>query len=155
MTDLPFVAVLNGPNLNLLGEREPEIYGSETLADVEALCRRTADELGHDVDFRQTNHEGVMIDAIHEVRRTAAAVVVNAGAWTHTSIAVRDALAAVQGRVAEVHISDIHAREPFRAHSYVSDVAGTVIVGRGVAGYADAIRWAVHRDEAAQERTPD
>ncbi|MGO1167477.1 MAG: type II 3-dehydroquinate dehydratase [Janibacter sp.] len=135
----PVVVVLNGPNLNLLGEREPQIYGRETLADVEALARARADELGHDVDFRQTNHEGVLIDAIHEVRRTAAGVVINAGGWTHTSVAIRDALAAVAGPVIEVHISDVHAREEFRHHSYISDVAQEVIVGRGVAGYVDAV----------------
>lgn len=135
----PVVVVLNGPNLNLLGEREPEVYGHETLADVEALCRQRADELGHDLDFRQTNHEGVLIDAIHEVRRSAAGVVINAGGWTHTSVAIRDALAAVVGPVIEVHISDVHAREEFRHFSYITDVAAEVIVGRGVQGYADAI----------------
>ena len=133
------IVVLNGPNLNLLGEREPSVYGHETLADVEALCRRRADELGHDIDFRQTNHEGVLIDAIHEVRRSAAGVVINAGGWTHTSVAIRDALAAVVGPVVEVHISDVHAREEFRHFSYITDVADEVIVGRGVQGYADAL----------------
>lgn len=135
----PTVVVLNGPNLNLLGEREPQIYGHETLADVEALVRARADELGHDLDFRQTNHEGVLIDAIHEVRTSAAGLVINAGGWTHTSVAIRDALAAVASPVIEVHISDVHAREEFRHHSYISDVAQQVIVGRGIAGYVDAI----------------
>ena len=135
----PVVVVLNGPNLNLLGEREPSVYGHATLADVEALCRDRADELGHDVDFRQTNHEGVLIDAIHEVRRSAAGVVVNAGGWTHTSVAIRDALAAVAAPVIEVHISDVYAREEFRRHSYLSDVADEVIVGRGVRGYVEAV----------------
>lgn len=133
------VVVLNGPNLNLLGEREPSVYGHETLADVEALCRTQAAAHGWEIDFRQTNHEGVMIDAIHEVRRSAIGVVINAGGWTHTSVAIRDALAAVASPVIEVHISDVHAREPFRRHSYISDVAAAVIVGRGVRGYADAI----------------
>ncbi len=133
------IAVLNGPNLNLLGEREPAIYGHETLADVEALCRRRADELGHDVDFRQTNHEGVLIDAIHEVRTSAAGLVINAGGWTHTSVAIRDALAAVAGPVIEVHISDVHSREEFRRFSYITDVADEVVVGRGVQGYAEAL----------------
>lgn len=133
------VVVLNGPNLNLLGEREPDVYGHETLADVEALCRNRAGELEWDLDFRQTNHEGVMIDAIHEVRASAVGVVVNAGGWTHTSVAIRDALAAVRGPVVEVHISDVHAREEFRHHSYISDVSAEVIVGRGVRGYVDAI----------------
>lgn len=139
MSDRPVLVVLNGPNLNLLGEREPDIYGHETLADVEALCRARADELGWGLDFRQTNHEGVMIDAIHEVRTSAVGVVVNAGGWTHTSVAIRDALAAVRGPVVEVHISDVHAREEFRRHSYISDVAAEVIVGRGVPGYAEAV----------------
>ena len=133
------VLVLNGPNLNLLGEREPEIYGSETLADVEAMCRARAEELGLALDFRQTNHEGVLIDAIHEVRRTAAGVIINAGGWTHTSVAIRDALTNVVGPVVEVHISDIHAREPFRSQSYISAVADVVIVGRGTKGYVEAV----------------
>ena len=144
MSDRPVLVVLNGPNLNLLGEREPDIYGHETLADVEALCRKRADGLEWELDFRQTNHEGVMIDAIHEVRASAVGVVVNAAGWTHTSVAIRDALAAVQGPVVEVHISDVHAREEFRHHSYISDLAAEVIVGRGVRGYVDAID-AVHR----------
>lgn len=144
MSDRPLLVVLNGPNLNLLGEREPDIYGHETLADVEALCRKHADGLEWELDFRQTNHEGVMIDAIHEVRASAVGVVVNAGGWTHTSVAIRDALAAVRGPVVEVHISDVHAREEFRHHSYISDLAAEVIVGRGVRGYVDAID-AVHR----------
>lgn len=131
--------VLNGPNLNLLGEREPHIYGSETLADVEEMCRVRADQLGLDLDFRQTNHEGVLIDAIHEVRHSAAGVVINAGGWTHTSVAIRDALSNVSGPVVEVHISDIHAREEFRHHSYISDVADEVIVGRGTQGYVEAV----------------
>ncbi len=139
MSGRPVIVVLNGPNLNLLGEREPEIYGHETLGDVEALCRNRADARGHDLDFRQTNHEGVLIDAVHEVRRSAAGLVVNAGGWTHTSVAIRDALAAVAAPVIEVHISDVHAREEFRHHSFISDVAARVIVGHGVEGYAEAI----------------
>lgn len=139
MTSRPTVVVLNGPNLNLLGERQPEIYGHETLADVEEMCRDRADELGMDLDFRQTNHEGVFIDAIHEVRRSATGLVINAGGWTHTSVAIRDALAAVTAPVIEVHISDVHAREDFRRFSYISDVAETVIVGRGVRGYVEAV----------------
>ncbi len=139
MTTRPVVVVLNGPNLNLLGEREPDVYGHETLADVEALCRTRAESLGMDLDFRQTNHEGVFIDAIHEVRRSAKGVVVNAGGWTHTSVAIRDALAAVLCPVIEVHLSDVYAREEFRHFSYISDVAEQVIVGRGPQGYVDAI----------------
>ena len=133
------VVVLNGPNLNLLGEREPHIYGRETLADVEDLCRVRADALGWSLDFRQTNHEGVLIDAIHEVRTSAVGVVINAGGWTHTSVAIRDALTSVASPVIEVHISDVHAREDFRRHSYLTDVASAVIVGRGVSGYVEAL----------------
>lgn len=141
------VAVLNGPNLNLLGEREPSIYGHETLADVETLCREQAAAHGWEVDFRQTNHEGVMIDSIQELRCGAAGLVINAGGWTHTSVAIRDALAAVDSPIVEVHISDVHAREEFRHHSYISDVADEIIVGRGVQGYRDAI------DAIAQARS--
>ena len=139
MSPAPTLVVLNGPNLNLLGEREPDVYGHETLADVEALCRNRTDELGWRLDFRQTNHEGVMIDAIHEVRASAVGLVINAGGWTHTSVAIRDALAAVRAPVIEVHISDVHAREAFRHFSYITDVSDEVIVGRGVRGYVDAI----------------
>jgi 3-dehydroquinate dehydratase-2 len=133
------VVVLNGPNLNLLGEREPEVYGSETLADVEALCTTAVAEAGLALDFRQSNHEGVLVDAIHEVRSSAAGIVINAGALTHTSIALRDALAAVSVPVIEVHISNVHAREAFRHHSYLSAVADGVIVGCGTQGYELAI----------------
>lgn len=139
MPNPPTVAVLNGPNLNLLGEREPEIYGATTLADVEDMCARRATQVGWRLDFRQTNHEGVLIDAIHELRASAIGLVVNAGGWTHTSVAIRDALAAVSAPVIEVHISDVHAREPFRRYSYITDVAAEVIVGRGVQGYVDAL----------------
>ena len=133
------IDILNGPNLNLLGQRQPEVYGRETLADVEAACAALAAELGVQVRFRQSNHEGQIVDWIHEARETAAAIVINPAAWTHTSVAIRDALAAVRGPVIEVHISDVHAREEFRHHSYISDVAAEVIVGRGVPGYAEAI----------------
>jgi 3-dehydroquinate dehydratase-2 len=133
------VLVLNGPNLNLLGEREPDIYGHETLADIEALCRKAAGLAGLEVDFRQSNHEGALIDAIHEVRHTAAGIVVNAGAYTHTSVALRDALAAVSVPVFEVHLSNVHRREEFRHHSYLSAVCDGVIVGCGPSGYAYAI----------------
>jgi 3-dehydroquinate dehydratase-2 len=133
------VVVLNGPNLNLLGEREPEVYGSETLADVEALCATAVAEAGLALDFRQSNHEGVLVDAIHEVRSSAAGIVINAGALTHTSIALRDALAAVSVPVIEVHISNVYAREAFRHHSYLSAVADGVIVGCGTQGYELAI----------------
>lgn len=133
------VVVLNGPNLNLLGEREPDVYGLDTLADVEALCKHAALDAGLGLDFRQSNHEGVLLDAIHEVRTSAAGLVINAGALTHTSVALRDALAAVSGPVIEVHISNVHRREEFRHHSFLSGVADGVIVGCGIQGYAFGI----------------
>lgn len=136
----PMVAVLNGPNLNLLGERDPAVYGTATLADLERLCRATAGELGYDVAFRQTNHEGVLVDDIHELRGTAVGFVVNAAAYSHTSIAIRDALATVAQPVVEVHLSDIAAREPFRHHSYVTEVADGFVSGLGARGYDLAIR---------------
>src|SRR3954451_3213441 len=143
------VYVLNGPNLNLLGSREPEVYGRFTLADVEKLCRDAAEALGHQVDFRQSNHEGDLIDWIHEAGRGAAdrsvlGVVINPGAYTHTSIALHDAISGVSVPVIECHISNVHAREPFRHHSYVSPVARAIVVGFGVAGYPLAIEG-LHR----------
>lgn len=133
------VVVLNGPNLNLLGEREPEIYGHDTLAEIEALCRKAAGLAGLDVDFRQSNHEGALIDAIHDVRKTAVGIVINAASLTHTSIGLRDALAAVSIPVFEVHLSNVHKREEFRHHSYLSAVSDGVIIGCGPSGYAYAI----------------
>jgi 3-dehydroquinate dehydratase II len=138
-TKLPLL-VLNGPNLNLLGVREPEIYGRETLADVEALCVAAAAEHGRAVDFRQSNHEGVLIDWIQQARTEHSGVVINPAGYSHTSVALHDALAALDDQpVIEVHISNIHRREPFRHHSYVSSVADGVIAGCGVQGYALAI----------------
>jgi len=134
------VHVLNGPNLNLLGRRDPEIYGTSTLADVERLCADEASQCGLHLVFRQSNHEGVLIDWIHEAFEAGAAIVGNFGALTHTSIAIMDALAVVEAPVVEVHISDIHAREEFRHHSFVSLVADDAIIGRGVDGYPEAIR---------------
>ena len=134
------ILLVNGPNLNLLGTREPEIYGADTLADVEALVRRTAQEFGLETRCVQSNHEGVLLDAIHAARTDCAAIVINPGAFTHTSVALRDALTGVALPVAEVHISNVHAREPFRHHSYVSDIAECVIVGCGVQGYEFAVR---------------
>jgi 3-dehydroquinate dehydratase II len=136
--------VLNGPNLNLLGVREPETYGTATLDDVEQACRAVADELGWDLDFRQTNSEGELVDWVQQAGAAQRAgdlvgVVLNAGAYTHTSIALADAIAGGGVRVIEVHISNVHAREPFRHHSYISPVARGIIVGFGVAGYAMAI----------------
>ena len=141
----PTVVVLNGPNLNLLGEREPEVYGHETLADVEALCRKAASLAGLAVDFRQSNHEGVLVDWVHELRESAAGIVVNAGAYTHTSIALRDALVTVPGPVVEVHLTNVHAREEFRHRSYLADVATAVVAGLGPAGYAAAVEYVATR----------
>lgn len=136
------ILVLNGPNLNLLGQREPEIYGRETLADVERLCGETAARQGRAADCRQSNREYELIDWIHAARATAAAIVINPGAFSHTSVAILDALNAFPGPVIEVHISNIHRREAFRHHSYVSARAEAVIVGAGVQGYAFAIERA-------------
>ena len=134
------ILLVNGPNLNLLGTREPEIYGEETLTDVENITRRAANEFGLSVRSVQSNHEGVLLDAIHEARTDCLAIVINPGALTHTSVALRDALTGVQLPVAEVHISNVHAREEFRHHSYVSGIADCVIVGCGVQGYDLAVR---------------
>ncbi|MDE1168258.1 MAG: type II 3-dehydroquinate dehydratase [Pseudomonas sp.] len=138
------VLVLNGPNLNMLGTREPATYGHETLADVDALCQRSAATLGLEVEFRQTNHEGVAIDWIHQARGRCAAVVINPGAWTHTSIALRDALSAAELPVIEVHISNVHAREEFRHHSYISGIAVAVMAGFGTNGYRLALEHVGH-----------
>ena len=134
------VTVINGPNLNLLGTREPEIYGHETLADIEAQCAAIAREFGLAVDCFQSNSEGAIVDKLHSVRESTAGIVLNAGAYTHTSVAIRDALANVRAPFIEVHISNVHAREAFRHHSYLSDVAAAVIVGCGSQGYEFAIR---------------
>jgi len=138
------VMVLNGPNLNLLGQREPAVYGSATLADVERLCAAACERHGFTLDFRQSNHEGVLIDAIHaagaaQAQGTLAGVVFNAGAYTHTSVALHDAIKGAAVRVIELHISNVHAREPFRHHSWLSPVAQGVMAGFGVRGYALAI----------------
>jgi len=136
---MPQILVLNGPNLNLLGQREPEIYGRETLEDVGRACRQVAEAAGHGVEMFQSNHEGVLIDRIQAARGQAAAIVINPGAYTHTSIAILDALNAFEGPVIEVHVSNIHRREPFRHHSYVSRRADAVIAGCGVQGYELAV----------------
>ena len=134
------VYVLNGPNLNLLGTREPETYGHATLKDVEALCRDTARAHGLEIDFRQSNHEGSLIDWIHEAGAQAAVgIVLNAGGYTHGSIALRDAIAAVKTPVIEVHISNIFAREDFRHRSQIAPVAKGTLCGFGVQGYALAL----------------
>ncbi|MFY9972236.1 MAG: type II 3-dehydroquinate dehydratase [Roseiarcus sp.] len=134
------VVVLNGPNLNLLGKREPEIYGRETLADVEAECRRLGAELKLAIEFHQSNREYEIIDWIHGARERAAAIVINPAAFTHTSVAILDALNAFGGPIIEVHISNVHKREAFRHLSFVSAVASGVIVGCGTEGYALALR---------------
>lgn len=139
LADAP-IMVLNGPNLNLLGQRQPEIYGRETLADVEALCAATAERHGGAADCRQSNHEGHLVDWIHEARGAHCGIVINPGAYSHTSVALLDALNACDGMpVLEVHISNIHRRESFRHHSYVSLRADGVIAGCGVQGYAFAV----------------
>ncbi|MEO6972042.1 MAG: type II 3-dehydroquinate dehydratase [Rhodoferax sp.] len=136
--------ILNGPNLNLLGTREPAVYGSQTLADVKALCVRACASHNLTLDFRQSNHEGELIDWIHEAGRAQAAgtlsgVVLNAGAYTHTSIALHDAIKGAGVTLIELHISNVHAREAFRHHSYISPAAKAVMAGFGVQGYALAI----------------
>ena len=136
----PLIAVLNGPNINMLGLREPEKYGSATLDDLEALCAETAEALGLAIDFRQTNAEGELINWVQECRGRAAGIVINPAGYTHTSIALMDALLAVDLPVVEVHITNIHRREAFRHHSYVSRAATGVICGLGVGGYALALR---------------
>jgi 3-dehydroquinate dehydratase-2 len=134
------VLVLNGPNLNLLGKRQPEVYGRETLADVERDCTALAGELGIAVRFLQSNWEGQIVDWIHEGREAASAIVINPGAFTHTSVAILDALNAFEGPVIEVHISNVHRRESFRHHSYVSLRADGIVVGCGTQGYQLALR---------------
>ena len=134
------VYILNGPNLNLLGQRQPEIYGAETLADVEQDCSSLAGDLGLETRCFQSNHEGQLVDWIQEARHDACAIVINPGAYSHTSIAILDALNAFEGPVLEVHISNIHAREPFRHHSYVSGRATAVIAGCGTDGYGFALK---------------
>ncbi|CAM4305481.1 type II 3-dehydroquinate dehydratase [Kerstersia similis] len=139
------ILVINGPNLNLLGTREPAVYGHETLADVERLCQEEGAKFGLEVECRQSNHEGVLVDWIQEAGREIAAgrcigVVMNPGAYTHTSIALHDAIKGAAVRLIELHISNVHARESFRHHSYISPAARGIIVGMGVDGYALAIQ---------------
>mgnify|MGYP002717918730 CR=1 FL=1 len=135
------IIVLNGPNLNRLGKRQPDVYGSTTLADVEKMVSSRAAEHGAEVECFQSNHEGELIDWIQEARTSHAGVLINPAAYSHTSIAIRDALAAVDRPIAEVHISNVHRREAFRHHSHVSAVADVVIAGAGVQGYALAVDW--------------
>lgn len=133
------ILVMNGPNLNLLGTRQPEVYGSDTLTDIEALCRATCEAHGFSVAFEQSNHEGVLIDAIHAARGTHDGLVLNAGAFSHTSVALHDAILSAQVPTIEVHISNIHARESFRHHSFITPAAIGMISGLGIQGYARAI----------------
>ena len=142
------VLVLNGPNLGRLGKREPQVYGHTTHDDLARLCQRAGAELGLDVEVRQTEHEGELIGWLHEAADEATPVVLNAGAWTHYSIAIGDACAQLTAPLVEVHISNVHKREPFRHHSYVSAHASGLIVGLGVRGYELALRW------IAAERAP-
>lgn len=140
MTTTRRILLVNGPNLNLLGVREPAVYGTQTLADVEDLVTRTAAERGFEVRAVQSNHEGVLLDAIHAAREDSAGIVINPAGLTHTSVVLRDALSGVALPVAEIHISDIRTREPFRHHSYVADVAAVHVMGEGVEGYRTATR---------------
>jgi 3-dehydroquinate dehydratase-2 len=138
------VLILNGPNLNLLGTREPQVYGSQTLVDVQALCERSCAANGFALDFRQSNHEGELVDALHEAGRLhakgkLAGVILNAGAYTHTSVALHDAIKGTGVTLIELHISNVFAREEFRHHSYISPVAKAVMCGFGVNGYALAV----------------
>lgn len=134
------IHILNGPNLNLLGQRQPEIYGRETLADVGADCARLGETFGLKVELFQSNHEGVIVDQIHAARGTVDGIIINPGAYSHTSVAILDALNTFEGPVIEVHISNIHKREEFRHHSFVSARAEGVIAGLGTEGYQAAVR---------------
>ncbi len=136
---LPLVAVLNGPNLNMLGLREPALYGAATLDDVEQLCAETGERLGLSIDFRQTNGEGELVSWVQECRGRARGIVINPAGYTTTSVALMDALLAAELPVIEVHITNIHRRERFRQHSYVSKAAAGVICGLGIQGYALAL----------------
>jgi 3-dehydroquinate dehydratase II len=140
-TSTPPVLVLNGPNLGRLGTREPAVYGSTTYAGLVEICEKAGVEAGLDVEVRQTDHEGELLGWLHAAADAGTPVVLNAAAWTHTSVAVRDACAQLTAPLVEVHISNVHKREEFRHHSYISAVASGVIVGLGVSGYALALRW--------------
>ncbi len=142
--------ILNGPNLNLLGTREPEVYGAETLGDIEAACIHRAETLNLQVDFRQSNAEGELVDWIQQARGQYAALIINAGAYTHTSVAILDALLALDIPIYEVHLSNVHRREEFRHHSYVSKAAEGMICGFGGFGYLMALEAATQRLEAAE-----
>ena len=134
------ILLVNGPNLNLLGSREPEIYGSDTLDEIVRMAGATATELGIELRAMQSNHEGALIDAIHSAREDCAGIIINPGGFTHTSVALRDALSGVALPFGEIHLSNVHAREPFRHHSYLSPIASFVITGAGAQGYEFAVR---------------
>jgi 3-dehydroquinate dehydratase II len=153
------ILVLNGPNLNLLGTREPAVYGATTLADVESLCREAGQARGAEVQCRQSNHEGQLIDWIHEAGAAhregrLAGIVFNAGAYTHTSVALHDAIKGSGVPVIEVHISNVHARESFRHHSYLSPVAAGIVVGFGIDGYVLAIDGLLRKARAVDAANP-
>ena len=147
------IYVLNGPNMNLLGLREPQTYGSETLADVEAICAEAAKACGTSIKFFQSNYEGKIVETIHEAREQASAIVINPAAYSHTSVAIRDALSAFDAPIVEIHISNIHKREAFRHHSFVSAIAAGVICGCGTQGYDFAVRHAAKLAERAHAKT--
>jgi 3-dehydroquinate dehydratase II len=134
------ILILNGPNLNMLGTREPEIYGRQTLKDIEKLCAKTAKDLKLKIDFRQSNHEGELVDWIQEAVKGYGGVIINAAAYTHTSVAIHDALKLIKVPVIEVHISDPKKRDKFRRHSYIEPLAAKVIAGKGAQGYALALK---------------
>lgn len=138
------IHILNGPNLNLLGSREPDVYGHETLADVEQACAQAAQQLGVTTLFRQSNHEGELVDWVQQAREKAAGIIINPAAFTHTSVALLDALQMFEGPVLEVHISNIHKRESFRHHSFISARADGVIAGFGTQGYVLALHRMAH-----------
>lgn len=146
------ILVLNGPNLNLLGTREPEVYGHTSLADIEANCQQTANALGFDLSFQQSNHEGALVDAIHAARGVSDGIVINAGAYTHSSVALRDAIAGVELPVIELHLSNTHAREDFRHQSYMAAVCLGVIQGFGAAGYPLALQAMVRHLSAETDK---
>ena len=139
------VLILNGPNLNLLGTRQPEVYGATTLADVQEMCLKAGERLGLGIGFEQSNHEGLILDQIHAAKGSFDGIVLNAGAFTHTSIALMDAISSVELPVVEVHLSNIHAREPFRHKSYIAPVAVGQICGFGAQGYILALEALAHR----------
>ncbi|KAK9437022.1 Dehydroquinase, class II [Metarhizium brunneum] len=149
---MPRILLLNGPNLNLLGTREPQTYGSTTLSDIIATLTTQASSLSSTIESFQSNHEGALVDRIHQARGDIDAIIINPGAFTHTSVAIRDALSGVDIPFVEVHISNVHAREEFRRHSYLSDKAVGVICGLGVYGYEAALEFVVRHVKSRASR---